>query len=261
MKLKIFITDTPRALLTLFFLFNAVFAQAETAFPKPRFKAVAFDYFVIFDPSSVVPHVEKEFPSKGVEFTRLWQSKQFEYAFLRSITNRYEDFFQVTGDALDFTAESMKLSLSADARTRLLNSYLTLKPWHDSVAALRKLRAAGVKIITIANFSPQMLRANADNAGIADLFDVLLSTDVNSSFKPAPEAYALGLKKLRLRKDEIAFAAFGGWDAAGAKSFGYQTFWVNRFGLPAERLGVPADGTSKDLEGFLEFVLGREIEK
>ena len=40
-------------------------AQAQ---PAPRFKAVAFDYFVIFDANSVVPEVEKAFPGKGAEF-------------------------------------------------------------------------------------------------------------------------------------------------------------------------------------------------
>jgi 2-haloacid dehalogenase len=92
-----------------------------------------------------------------------------------------------------------------------------LRPWPDAVAALKRLRAAGVRIITIANFSPRMVRANADHAGMT---------------------------------------ALGGWDAHGAKSFGYPTYWVNRFQLPAERLGTLPDGTSKDLGGLLEFVLG-----
>ncbi len=51
----------------------------------PRFKAVAFDYFVIFDPNSVIPEVEKVFPGKGAEFTKQWRSKQFEYGFLRRL--------------------------------------------------------------------------------------------------------------------------------------------------------------------------------
>jgi 2-haloacid dehalogenase len=222
---------------------------------EPRIKAVAFDYFVIFDPMSVVPVVEKEFPGKGVEFTRAWQSKQFEYAFLRSIAGKYADFFEVTGDALEFTARSMSLSLSPGARTRLLNSYLNLKAWPDTIAALKKLRSSGIRIITIANFSSAMLRANADNAGITALFDELLSTEVNKTFKPDPKAYELGLKRLHLKKEEIVFAAFGGWDVFGAKSFGYRTYWVNRFSVPEERLGLAPDGSSSSLDGLLKFVL------
>ncbi len=102
-----------------------------------------------------------------------------------------------------------------------------------------------------------MLRANAEHAGIADLFDDLLSTEVNQTYKPDPRAYALGMERLHLKKDEIVFAAFGAWDAYGAKSFGYPTFWVNRFNVPAEELGLKADATASDFQGLLDFVLGK----
>ena len=95
----------------------------------PRFKAVAFDYFVIFNANSVTPAVEKAFPGKGAEFTRAWRAKQFEYGFLRSITGRHADFFAVTEDALVYTAAAMKLELSADTRKRLLDAYLSDGLW------------------------------------------------------------------------------------------------------------------------------------
>lgn len=231
-------------------------ACAGNAGAAPRFKAVAFDYFVIFNPNSVVPEVERAYPGKGLEFTKAWRAKQFEYGFLRSLTDRHEDFFKVTEDALVYTAEAMQLPLPADLRTRLLNAYLSLQPWPDAIEGLRKLKAAGVRIITIANFSPRMLRANAEHAGIVDLFDELLSTEVNKTYKPDPRAYALGMERLGLTKDEVAFAAFGGWDAYGAKSFGYPTYWVNRFNLPAEKLGLAPDATSNDFAGLVRFVLG-----
>lgn len=233
-------------------------ACATSVEAAPRFKAVAFDYFVIFNPNSVIPEVEKAYPGKGEAFTKAWRAKQFEYGFLRSITDRHADFFKVTEDALVYTAEAMKLPLSAETRQRLLAAYLSLQPWPDSVAALRKLKAAGVRIITIANFSHRMLRDNAERAGIVDVFDELLSTEVNGTYKPDPRAYALGMQRLGLKKEEVAFAAFGGWDAYGAKSFGYPTYWVNRFGLPTEKLGIEADATSTDIAGLLQFVLGKE---
>jgi 2-haloacid dehalogenase len=229
-------------------------AQAQ---PAPRFKAVAFDYFVIFDANSIVPEVERAFPGKSAEFVRIWRAKQFEYCYLRTITGRFADFSAVTEDALVYTAEAMHLELAADSRRRLLDAYLNLKPWFDAADGLRKLKAAGVRIITISVFSGAMLRENAEHAGIADLFDELLSTEVNQTYKPDPRAYALGMEHLHLKKDEIAFAAFGAWDAYGAKSFGYPTFWVNRFNVPAEELGLKADGTSNNFRGLLDFVLGK----
>src|SRR5580658_4643900 len=181
------------------------YAQEQSA---PHFKAIAFDYFVIFDPNSIVPEVDKAFPGKGAEFTKMWRAKQFDYCFLRTITNRHADFSKVTEDALVYTAQAMKLNLSPEMRKQLLNAYLTLKPWPDAVDALRKLKASGIRIITIANFSPKMLRSNADAAGITDLFDDLLSTEENGTYKPDPRAYELGLERLKLKKEEIVFAAF-----------------------------------------------------
>jgi 2-haloacid dehalogenase len=228
---------------------------ANAAENSPRFKAVAFDYFVIFNPNSIIPKVEEVYPGKGEAFVKMWRSKQFEYGYLRSITSHHKDFFQVTEDALIYTANSMGLELTAENKQKLLNSYLHLELWPDAAAALKKLKSSGIKIITIANFSQHMLRSNADGAGITELFDELLSTEVNGTYKPDPRAYELGMKHLNLKKDEIVFAAFGGWDAYGAKSFGYTTYWVNRFNLPTEELGIRADRTSNDIQGLVDFVL------
>jgi 2-haloacid dehalogenase len=65
----------------------------------------------------------------------------------------------------------------------------------------------------------------------------------------------MGLGAFRLTRDEIVFCASAGWDAAGAKWFGYRTFWVNRAQQPAEELGVTADGVGKGLMDLVRFVL------
>ena len=229
--------------------------RAVDATARPRFKAVAFDYLVLFDPNSLVPAVEQNFPGKGRELTQLWRTRQFEYTWLRSITDRYVDFFAVTEDALVYAAKAMKLELTSERKQRLLNAYLHLAPWPDTADTLRRLKESGIRVIALANFSPRMLQANAQNAGLTGLFDALLSTDANRTYKPDPRAYRLAMERLHLPKREILFAAFGGWDAAGAKAFGYPTVWVNRFNQPAEELGIQPDQISSDLSGLLEFVL------
>lgn len=222
---------------------------------RPRFKAVAFDFLVLFDPNSVVSEVEQSFPGKGLAFTQLWRTRQFEYAWLRSITDRYVDFFTVTEDALVYASNAMKLELTAERKQRLMNAYLRLTPWPDAADTLRQLRASGVRVIALANFSPDMLQANTANAGLAGLFDALVSTDANRTYKPDPRSYRLGIEQLQLAREDVLFAAFGGWDAAGAKAFGYPTVWVNRLNQPVEELGVRPDEIVTDLKGLLEFVL------
>ena len=223
-----------------------------------RYAAVAFDYLVLFNPESIVPVVDHVAPGKGREFTSLWRTRQFEYSWLRSITSRYVDFSVITDDALEYTANALHVELTAAERQQLLDAYLQLSPWPDTADALSRLRAADVRVMTIANFSPAMLRANAERAGLTSLFDALVSTDANRTYKPDPRAYQLGVDRLELDKRDIVFAAFGGWDAAGAKAFGYPTVWVNRLNQPIEQLGVHPDRTVTDLDGLLDFVLQRE---
>ncbi len=99
-----------------------------------------------------------------------------------------------------------------------------------------------------------MLDVNMHNAGLDEYFDHVISTDRSKTFKPDPRAYQLGVDTLKLRREEIAFAAFAGWDVVGAKWFGYPTFWVNRAGFLAEELGVVADSAGTNLDQLVDFV-------
>lgn len=223
----------------------------------PRFAAVAFDYFVLFNPGSVTSAAERMFPGRGQALTDLWRTRQFEYGWLRSLEGRYTDFGKVTEDALAYAASATRIPLADSQRTELLDAYRHLAPWPETIETLARLRAAHVRVIALSNFSPSMLEANARHAGLTGLLEALISTDASRTYKPDPRAYQLGADYLRLDKSQIVFAAFGGWDAAGARSFGYPTVWVNRQGQPVEQLDAPPDRTVRDSSGLVDFVLGR----
>jgi 2-haloacid dehalogenase len=86
------------------------------------------------------------------------------------------------------------------------------------------------------------------------MFHEVISTDRIKCFKPDPRAYQLGVDILGLRKQEIMFVAFAGWDVAGSKWFGYPTFWNNRQNSTAEQLGVTPDGTGASLDDVIRFL-------
>jgi len=226
---------------------------AERSSP-PRFRAVAFDAFPLLDPRPVFAQVEELFPGHGAALSALWRTRQFEYTWLRMAGGRYADFWQVTEDALVYAARTSGVELTAEKRVRLMRAYLELKAWPDVLPVLQRLRAAGVTCAFLSNFTPRMLEAAGKSAGIDDLVTVALSTDAMKTFKPDPRAYALGEAALGLPRAEILFAAFAPWDAAGAKWFGYPTFWVNRLQQPAEELGVAIDGMGADLRDLERFV-------
>jgi len=224
---------------------------------RPNLKGVAFDAFPILDPRPVFALAEELFPGHGAELSNMWRTRQFEYQWLRALSGQYADFRQTTDDSLAFAAELLKLDLTAEKRRRLLDAYLELKSWPDVAPALESLRSAGVRLALLSNATPAILDAGIRNSGLGHVFERVLSTDSIRTYKPDPRAYRMAIDAFGLAKEEIVFVAFAGWDAAGAKAFGYTTFWVNRLNLPAERLGVSPDGTGTTLRDLVDFIKAR----
>ena len=223
--------------------------------PAPRFKAVAFDAFPIFDPRPIADLTEKLFPGSGAELGGTWRSRQFEYQWLRALAGRYEDFRRTTEDALIFAARQMRLDLTPEKRDRLMQAYLELTAWPDVPAALSSLKDAGVRLGFVSNMTTAMLEAGIRNAKLERLFEHVLSTDRVRSYKPDPRAYQMAIDAFGVKREQILFVAFAGWDASGARWFGYPTFWNNRFVLPPEELTATPDATERDLSGLPRFVL------
>jgi 2-haloacid dehalogenase len=232
-------------------LASAPLANAAT---RPKIKAIAFDAFPIFDPRPVFALAEEFFPGRGTELSNEWRTRQFEYTWLRTVSGSYVDFWHVTQDALRYAAKKAKIGMSQQQVSQLMDGYLNLKSWPDVAPALRLLKSEGVRMIILSNFTSQMQNSCVVHSGLDDIFEGLHSTDEVKAFKPDPRAYEMGIKAFNLDREEILFVAYGGWDAAGAKIFGYPTYWVNRLNLPPEELGVMSDGTAADLKGLAHFV-------
>ena len=224
----------------------------------PVTRAIAFDAFTTFDPGSVATRAEEVFPGRGAELAGAWRTRQFEYAWLRTLMGRYADFWQVTDEALVFTAALLKLELTADRRERLMQAFLELKAWPDAHSALSALKRAGVRLAFVSNLTARMLDAAVKNSGLDGLFEPHLTTDLVRAYKPDPRAYQMGVDAFGVPREQIVFvfAAFGGWDAAGARAFGYRTFWVNRAGAPVERLSQAPDAIGTTLTDLVGFVSG-----
>lgn len=233
---------------------TALFDSAADAVNNRNLKAVAFDAFALLDPRSVFARCEELFPGQGSGLAAGWRDRQFEYCWLRTMTCRYADFWQVTDDALTFTAKMLGLDLTSSKRVALMNAYLEIRCWTDVRAGLRALQDSGIRLALLSNMTAKMLEAGIRNSGLEAVFEHVLSTDRVSAFKPDPRAYQMGLDAFGLRREEILFAAFAGWDASGAKEFGFPTFWLNRQRQPAEELGVTANGVGTSIVDLVRFI-------
>jgi len=216
---------------------------------------VIFDaYGTLFDVYAVEARLEALFPGKGREIALRWREKQIDYTRLRTLSDRYIDFWTITAEALDYACEAERAPLDASRRDELLAIYERL-PTHPEVAeALRKLHAQGLPLGVLSNANETMLRKALVSAGIADLFAHVLSVERVHKFKTAPEAYRLGSEAFGAPAGRLAFVSSNGWDAAGAAWFGYRAFWINRAGAPLERLGIEPEGIGRTLDDLLRLL-------
>lgn len=210
-------------------------------------KAVAFDAFPIFDPRSIFAAVKQRFPEQGEALGQLWFTKIFPYTWLRTTARQYAGFEVVAAQAFDAAAATLGIATKATDRDALFAAFFQMELWPDVVRLLGDFQQRGLRLAFLTNLSEAMLRSNMRRAGIERFFQAALSTDRARAFKPAPEAYQLGVEEFGLKKEEVAFAAFAAWDAAGASWFGYPTAWVNRLGQQAESFGAPPAVAGRDL--------------
>jgi len=169
-----------------------------------------------------------------------WRRKQLEYTWLRAVAGAHADFWQVTQDALDWAMEAENL-VDPVLRQRLLDLYVQLAAFPEVPGVLAALKAQGLALAILSNGAPPMLDAAAHSAGIAPLFDAILSVEEVGVFKPHPAVYAMVGTRFGTRPDQVAFVSSNGWDACAAAAFGFRAIWVNRDGAPMDRLhGRPA---------------------
>jgi 2-haloacid dehalogenase len=167
--------------------------------------------------------------------TKLWREKQLQYTWLRAAQGRHADFWQVTGDALDFAMESLGIA-EPELRHRLMDMYLKLDAFPEVPALLERLKRAQLPIVILSNGTPAMLEAIVKASQLNHLIDAVLSVEDAGAFKPHPSVYRLAVDRLGVLADAIAFSSSNAWDAYAASAFGMRVVWCNRYGDRAERL-------------------------
>jgi 2-haloacid dehalogenase len=192
-------------------------------------------YGTLFDVNAAVARCRDQIGPKADQMADLWRAKQLQYSWLRSLMHRHIDFWQVTGQALDFAMAAVELS-DAVLRARLMDLYQTLDAYPDAAPCLQRLKAAGLKTAILSNGSRAMLASAVESAHLAPLLDAVLSVDEVGIFKPDFSVYRLVTDRLVLQPNAVCFVSSNGWDAHAAADFGFQVAWANRTHQPREYL-------------------------
>jgi len=221
--------------------------------------ALVFDaYGTLFDVQSVYALAETLAPGRGAAIAQLWRTKQLEYSWWSGLMTsdrfRREDFAEITARALDYALQTLAIELPEPQRLLLASAYLALAPFADVTAALAALAPRPRWILS--NGTRAMLDPLVRASGLAAYLDGVMSVDEVDAYKPDPRVYRLAADRLRLEPSRVGFVSSNGWDAAGAKAFGFTVFWINRAGAPVERHAPPPDRVIASL-GDLPPLLAR----
>lgn len=217
-------------------------------------KACVFDaYGTLFDVHSAVGSLANKVGPAHADLSAMWRTKQLEYTWLRSLMNQYVDFWQITGEALDYAMDALNIS-DDSLHAELMQAYLTLRTFPEVKDVLTLLRSFGIPTAILTNGSDAMIDAAVKSAGLEALIDHKLSVDSLSIYKPDPVVYQLAVDTLGIPAKHIAFQSSNAWDVSGAATFGMQVAWINRYEQPAERLPGNVVAEFKDLSGLPSLV-------
>ena len=207
-------------------------------------------YGTLFDVHAAVRRHAAEVGPDWVRMSEIWREKQLEYSWVRTLMGRYQDFWSLTEQALDY-ALAVTPSAPAGLRAKLLEAYHGLDCYPEVPRVLTALKAAGARLAILSNGSPKMLAGAVASAGIGDLLDEVFSVDGLKRYKTAPDVYDLVATHFRVFPDAVSFQSSNRWDVAGATVFGFRTVWINRFGRPEEYADIPPSAVLPNLEGLL----------
>lgn len=216
--------------------------------------ACVFDaYGTLFDVHSATARCRPRLGDKADRLSETWRRKQLEYTWLRSLMGRFEDFWRVTGEALDYALASVEIDDPA-IRSELMQLYLSLEAYRDVAPALERLKAAKQKLAILSNGTMSMLVAATKSAGLGGIFDEIVSVEPLGLYKPHPSVYQSAVDRLGIQANRICFVSANGWDVAGGATFGFRAVWLNRTRQPREPLPGPFAAELAGLEGLPPLV-------
>ena len=207
-------------------------------------------YGTLFDVHSAVSRHASTVGPEAARLSEIWRNKQLEYSWVRTLCDRYKDFWTLTTEALDFALAAVP-SANREARDTLLDAYMSLDCYGEVQAVLDTLKTGGAKCAILSNGSPKMLESAVTSAGLGPLLDDVFSVDAIKRYKTVTDSYALVTGAYQVEPQAVRFQSSNRWDIAGATAFGFSCNWVNRTGQPDEYADLVPVAVLKDLNGLL----------
>jgi 2-haloacid dehalogenase len=161
----------------------------------------------------------------------LWFASVLRDGFALTVVGGTARFADIGADLLRSLLPRTGVTGDLDEAVRhVLGGFSSLAVHPDVVPGVRRLHAAGLRLVTLSNGAGSVAEALLAKAGVRDLFEHVLSVEEPGVWKPAAAAYAFAASRCRVPPAEMMLVAVHPWDVDGAARAGMQTAWVNRDG-------------------------------
>jgi 2-haloacid dehalogenase len=187
---------------------------------------------------------------------RAWFQTMLQLSFVGGLTDRYVDFTAAQRAALRMLSARTGVEVDEPTVDRIVGGMQTL-PAHPEVAdALARLHEGGYRQVTLTNSPLPVARAQIENAGLAELFDDVLSADEVRQLKPGPRPYRLVAERMGVDISDVTLVAAHAWDVSGALAAGARAAFIARPGMVPSPLGEQPDLVAGDVAELAELLLG-----
>jgi 2-haloacid dehalogenase len=189
---------------------------------------------------------------------RLWFAQFVQNALVSIVTDRYKPFGAIGAAALHQVATARQVVLTAEDEALIIEGMKTLPPHPEVPNALRRLYEAGWRLCALTNNTLPVVQAQLTNAGLAPLFERILSADTVQRLKPAREPYLYAAHEMRIPLSALCIIAAHAWDTTGALSAGAHAAFVARPGMALNPLAPRPEIVGRDLVEVAEQLVARE---
>ncbi len=179
---------------------------------------------------ALAPGFERAFGT--ADLVPLWFALLLQSSTVAVLTRVSVTFAELGAAALDNLAARRGITLGGDDRQAILGQFQNLTPHPDVAPNLQRLREAGLTTVALSNSSGQLLAGQLGNAGLAELFDHVISVETIGYFKPAPQVYQVAAERLGVAPVDLCLIAAHDWDTHGALRAGCQAAYVQRSPVP-----------------------------
>jgi 2-haloacid dehalogenase len=213
---------------TVAMLFNAAPARAQPIDRPPN--VLVFDVAEsLLDLQVLRPLFERVFGDGAV--VDEWFGETILYSESATLTNTFAPFGQLGAGVLRMLGRIHNVSISAADISELSEGLAALPPHPDVPDSLRKLKAAGYRLVTLTDSPAVHGQGPLHAAGLADLFEQQFSAETVRRYKPARETYQMVAEATGTQLSELCMIASHPWDLIGARAAGCSAALIERAGV------------------------------